>query len=328
MARNLKRILKHKPLADIGFIGYPPIEFGWIASRWLKSRKIPYIIDIKDEWPHIILREVPKRLRPLAKIVLVPYFLMMKYSFNNAAGMTSTTNEFLEWSLSQVNKEKSKFDFALPTTSSNLQFTDIELHEARLFWDSLGISENPSNRIFFVGTINEVYDFKPLLYAAENNRIEIIIAGDGPQRENLLNLAKKLSNVYLPGWITTVQAAVLAERSILAIAPFHQRSDFDMNVTNKFYDAMRLGKPMLTTTDGVAGKLLLENGMGLIYRNKPIDSLNHLLNDLFSNRKKISEMSINAAKIYQDRFNASMVYSNAVQKLEDLKECYESERQS
>ncbi len=49
LAKNLKQILKNeKNTPDVAFVGYPQIETAFVFTKWLKEKKVPVILDIKD----------------------------------------------------------------------------------------------------------------------------------------------------------------------------------------------------------------------------------------------------------------------------------------
>ena len=63
LAWNLKKLLKReRGVPDIAFIGYPPIETAAVMSKWLKKRKIPMMLDVKDLWPSMFVEVFPKIL--------------------------------------------------------------------------------------------------------------------------------------------------------------------------------------------------------------------------------------------------------------------------
>lgn len=318
MALNLRRILKDAETPDVAFLGFPPIETTWIVSRWLKKHRVPYVVDVKDEWPDIILREVPRWLRSVFKVLLFPYFYLTRKAFANADCICSVTEDFLDWSLLAGKRKRNQLDFVLPTTSRDLFFTEKEEKESEIFWDSLGIYDDGKDRAYFVGTINHVYDFEPVIYAAMNSDIQFVIAGNGPQLSKLEEKYSNCRNLIFPGWITASQSLTLSRRSKIALAPFAQRSDFDMNITNKFYDALRLGKPMLTSTKGVAGKMLLSRDAGRVYEVEDSTSLLRQLSELFSNPEILQRISTNARELYESDFDAILVYKRAVNVLEVL----------
>jgi glycosyltransferase involved in cell wall biosynthesis len=322
MGKNLKEMLGNQAKPDVAFIGYPPIETSWVSSKWFKERGVPYILDIKDEWPQIILREFPNPIKPLIKVMLWPYFHMMRVAFYGAAGITSVTSEFLNWCLIYAKRSIGEFDRVAPTTSDDLVFSESEISSAEKYWDDLGVYDDEKKRAYFVGTINHVYNFDPVIYAAKNSEIVFVIAGNGPQREKLLSETNEIPNILIPGWITAAQSFVLAKRSSFALAPFHERSDFDMNVTNKFYDAMRLGIPMITSTSGVAGKLLQKHNMGMVYSLNQVGDLHKTLQGLVSNPLRLTEMGHNARRTYEENFDYKRVYGELVDLLETLKSAH------
>ena len=98
LAYNLrKQLKKEKVVPDVAFVGYPPVEFAYIASAWLKHKGIPFMLDAKDQWPHIFLDPVPKTLRPLARIMFAPYFYLGQMAMRNASSFCSMTQSFLNW---------------------------------------------------------------------------------------------------------------------------------------------------------------------------------------------------------------------------------------
>ena len=84
-------------LPDFVFIGYPPIETAFFLSTWLKLRKIPFCIDVKDQWPHIFLLKTKGLKRKILSFLLSPYFIAAKLSLYQANFLTAITPTFLNW---------------------------------------------------------------------------------------------------------------------------------------------------------------------------------------------------------------------------------------
>ena len=100
LAINLRKILaKNKEKPDIVFIGYPPIEISYVMSKWLTNKKIPYILDVKDQWPDLIVEVFPKQLQYLIKLILYPYYYCVKKTINNSSSITSMSESFINWSI-------------------------------------------------------------------------------------------------------------------------------------------------------------------------------------------------------------------------------------
>jgi glycosyltransferase involved in cell wall biosynthesis len=320
LAFNLKKELKNQTPPDVAFIGYPPIETAWIMTNWLNKRKVPSIVDVKDAWPEIYVQSLGSNLKRIALALLWPYTLMMKSIFRKSLGINSVTEDFLSWSLSKIPRSKSSFDQVTYLTSAEKLFSKDDIAEASSYWDSCGVPNDEIENIFFLGTINNVYDFDQVIYAARNSKFRYIIAGDGPNRDLILSQENLPSNLFLPGWINEIQAYVLASRSKAAIAPIRNRNDFAMNITNKFFDAMRFGVPMVTSIKGIAAKTIDENRVGISYESTKENSLLLAINGLMENKSMQSEFSLNARKLYEMKYSHEKNYQKLVQHLEKISE--------
>jgi glycosyltransferase involved in cell wall biosynthesis len=316
LAFNLKKMLNDASPPDVAFIGYPPIEAAFVMGSWLKNKNVPFILDVKDAWPDILLRAFPTKFYWLGRILLQPYFHMAKQTFRNANGISAPTGEFLDWCMNRCKRTHRSFDLVAPLTSPDKVFLRKDLEEAEEYLDNLGISSDSNLKFTFIGTLNSAFDFKPIIHAAKNSSAEFIIAGDGTQFEKLKFETKEITNIKMLGWISTTIAKVLSSRSSMMLAPFNDYSDFNMSLTNKFYDAMVNGKGMLTSISGSAGKFIEDNKIGLRYSNSEIGSLTELIKDL--SIESIIEYGLNARSIYDSEFSYSKIYGNLSDKLVEL----------
>lgn len=317
LAWNLSKLLRNEKAPDIAFIGYPPIEPAWVLSRWLHKKNVPFILDVKDAWPKLLVDAFPESIRLIARLVFHPYFMMMRTSFYKANAISSISDAFLDWSLKQIGLETRCLDKVTPLVSGRLLHNKSQEEDAAQWWDQRGILGKNKLRLYFVGSITESFDFNPFLEIARQLPIEVVIAGDGPKRAELLALIQNLPNVIAPGWITTDQASVLIKRSDLAIAPVVDREDFGMSIPNKFFDAMQHGKPIITSIKGPAADLLRNHKSGFTYRPDS-DELKKLLQELINNPNIIEETGNNAFELYETKYNPSLIYHQLCIHLEQM----------
>ena len=315
---NLWKLLRTEVPPDVAFIGYPPIETAWVMSAWLRRRKVPSMLDVKDAWPEVLLRAFPLRARFIGRFILLPYFILARNTFKNVRSISAPTQNFLDWCLKKSLRKANNYDIIAPLTSPDQKFSDSEIIKAERWLDDQGIYNDKTLRISFIGTMNSAFDFDPIIDAAKRTNAQFIIAGDGPQSEKVREKTSEIKNVIMPGWITSVQAQVLSKRSSMLIAPFNNFSDFNMSLTNKFYDAMANSRGMLTSISGSAGEFIVENNIGLKYSNSDTNSLVDIISNLTSNDDVIKIMSANARKLYEDKFLYIKVYSSLVISLEVL----------
>lgn len=315
---NVRRALKAERPPDVAFVGYPPIEAAAVMATWLDERGVPFLLDVKDAWPDVLLRGAPARARPLTRAVLSPYFRLMERTFERADGITSTAQPFLEWALAQADRSQNTLDRVVPLTSRATSVDPSELESAERWWDEQGIRDDGRFRVSFVGTLHSSYDFNPLVAAAELSDVEFVICGDGSSANDLRASVSGLSNVHMPGWITMAQAEVLARRSTVALAPIAPHPDFAASVPNKFYDAMSKGLPVLTSLRGAAGDLVESRGIGRVYSPNGAPSLRDVLSELLERPSDVMEMSSRGRQVFTQEFDFEQVYGGLVGHLEAM----------
>lgn len=313
---RLYKEIKKEELPDVAFIGYPPIEPAFAMASLLKKNQIPTLLDTKDAWPDIIIDSFPRRIKPLAKIAFLPYTILMKKTFKDVSGISSISKPFLDWSIGKVDRLQRNSDQVFFLTAPEIAYTPHEISLAKKFWDDRGIFDDGRHRAYFVGSLNKTFDFEPFIAASRQINIEIIVAGDGNLRADLLDRVKELPNFLLPGSISEIQAYVLAERSTLAIAPIIPRYDFEMSVPNKFIDAFKYGKPMFSSITGVTADLLLSNKAGFIYSSG--EELISQLEIMCRDKTLAAEMGSNAKSLYQEIFDYNKTYGAMVDHLEEM----------
>jgi glycosyltransferase involved in cell wall biosynthesis len=322
MAINLLKQLKRQSLPDIAFIGYPPIETAWIMTRWCKKRNIPVLLDVKDAWPEIFIRGLPNIFKFLGKILSRPYTIMMKNTFRSVAGFCSPSELFLDWSLKNSNRGKNFFDIVVPLTTPKPIFSKAEMEEATNWLDLQGIDPNTGPIISFIGSINSAFDFNTIIKAAAGSNFQFVIAGNGPNFNEIKSRTLGLSNFFMPGWLTQCQALILAQQSLLMIAPLRNLADFKMNIPNKFFDYMSYGKPIVTSISGFPGDFVTKNQIGFQYSNDIEGSLDKLLLNLLGQPRLIEEFSSNSKAIFISQFSYDIVYQRLVEHLVSIKNTF------
>ncbi len=318
LAFNLRKMLRNQKPPDVLFVGFPPIESSWILMRWASRMKVPTMLDVKDDWPAIILRLFPKYVRPLGKVALLPYRLMMLQTFKLASAISSISHSFLEMCISRTKRSLQEFDQVAYLTQEERLFGVSEIESASDWLDERGVNDDQRFRISYIGSLTRALDFECLLHAADNPKFNFVIAGDGPILSGLRQKFKAFPNVIFLGWITSTQASVLQKRSTVMWAPYVDSPDFLLSLPNKFFDSMANGKPIVTSLSGVAGKLILDRKIGFTYSNSDVSSLHALLTIIETKKPILYEYGDNARKLFELEFSFEKVYGDLVLSLESL----------
>lgn len=324
LARNLSRLLKKETtLPDVVFIGYPPIETAAVMTRWLSERNVPCVLDVKDQWPTIFLNALPRSLRGIGRIALAPYFYFAQRSMRDATALSAMAQSFLQWALDFAGRPANEFDRVVPLTTPTGQVSAADLEVARQWWDGRGIFADNKPRVCFVGSHSAGFDFSSVLeaarsMAAQENVCEFVVCGDGANSAEWRRQAEGLKNVYFAGWVDRAQIEVLAERSLAALAPYNNSTDFVMSVPNKVIDSLALGLPVLSPLQGEVATLIATYGVGLSYGAGSGNTLAECIDTLSINPGLRDGISANARSLYREKFSFEMVYGGLVRNLEEL----------
>ena len=323
LAWNLHKQLKlEKQLPDAAFVGYPPIEAAYVMSRWLKMRDIPFLLDVKDQWPNILVDIFPKPLKFFARCLLAPYYFLAKKSMRNASGISTHTSGFLEWALKFSNKTRCEGDFIAPLTGPNDNIDSDELSGAVAWWLSQGIVQTSKLRVIFVGSFSRAFDFEAIFSVAQELReqktdCEFILCGDGDRDDELRLKSEEHNNVRIIGWIDRPKIKALSNMSDVSIAPYKSTEDFVISVPNKIIDSLMLGLPILSPLEGEVSFLVNKYNVGYIY-NKDL-SLSECIKRMISKPKLKKVLSDNARNLYKSKFEYNKVYNELVSHLQKLR---------
>lgn len=325
LAFNLKKMLKFEhSQPDIAFIGYPPIETSVVMAKWMNEKKVPFLLDLKDQWPSIFLDKFPKVLKPLGRLILKPYAYLAWKSMKYATGMSAMAESFLEWGLDYAGRDQNLYDKVFPLTSPQNKCSKDALIKASEWWDELGIKHNHDIvRIIFIGSHMAVFDFEPIRSAAATCArghlpVEFVICGDGGSSQEFKNMMKNLPNVHFPGWIDRPKIEVLAERSQATLIPYQNIDCYIRSIPNKVIDSLSLGLPILSPLQGEVAQLINKYKVGISYNANNGRSLIECIKIITNNFDLQKQLSRNARNLYEREFTYKKVYGGLVNHLDYL----------
>jgi len=318
MAWNLNRILKiEKKIPDIAFIGYPPIETAFVISQWLRKRKVPILLDVKDLWPSIFIEPFPSLLKPIARTVFSPYFILAKKIMNNVNGISTMSDGFMNWCLNFSNKSLSQSDRIVRLTTFENSYSAKELDSVIDWWSGIGVLRD-TKKVFFAGTFSKsAFNFDEILSTATAMKeCQFVLCGHGPYLAEIKDKAKNIPNVVFPGWINRLQLEGLAKMSLASLAPYIDIDNFTLNIPNKIVDSLLLSTPILSPLKGEVSTLIESNAIGFVYDNS--GQLTNRIQSLINDSELQKRMSNNAKELYNKEFEFNEVYDGLVVHLENM----------
>lgn len=321
LARNLsKKLDEISEFPDAAFIGYPPIETAYLMSKWLSKNYVPYIVDVKDQWPEIFVNPLPTFLKPLGRLMLWPYFYLGRQTMKRASGISAMASGFLDWAVSFAGRTRNQNDYVVPLTSPIGIVSEERLSSAGKWWEERGVFTGQTFRISFVGSHTSAFDMDPIWIAARRlmeigANVQFVICGNGPYSEEWQKKATGLNNVLFPGWVDQDKISSLYSRSSLGLAPYKNTEDFVMSIPNKVIDVLSAGLPLLSSLNGEVKKLIEDNDVGFFYEQNRA-SLEDIISHLLGDSTRIKLFSENAHNLYKSKFSYEEVYGNLVKHLE------------
>ena len=320
---NLYKQLKlEKKYPDVAFLGYPPIEVAYSMSTWLRKKKIPYLLDVKDKWPHIIVKSFPNFLRPIARILLSPYYFMAKKTMKYAKGISAHVPGFIDWVLNFSKIKNSDNNKFFPLTAPKDEIEDAILNNAIKWWHDKGVFKNDTLKLIFIGSFSRAFDFQKIFSVSEklsSLKCEFIICGNGDRDRELRSKAKKCKNVQIIGWIDRPKIIALSQIADAAIAPYINTDDFIVSIPNKIIDSLMLGLPIFSSLEGEVESLIKNYDVGYSYASE--DQLIKSIEDYF--QKDIffrNQLSENAHSLYLSKFEFNEVYNELCSHLKKIVE--------
>lgn len=337
---GIRRILDHTSLAfnlhiflknnkdfhpDRIFLGYPPIETSLVMVIWGLKKKIPIILDVKDNWPENFVEVFPNIVKSIAKLFLFPYFFSAKYIFRKSYKITSITESFIRWIkiTSEENialyKVKNKY-FVSPLVRKPIKFNDETFNESKKFWLNLNIDVFEQKHFSFIGSLTKSFDFNLIYFAAKyllsrRPEYKFIICGSGDQRDNLEKLFFNLKNIFLVGEIDQYQSKLLISNSIATLAPHVNSSNFNNSIPNKVIESLENKVPFITNNYGEM-KTMINNQLNGVYVPNYTNKSLSILIKLIEDKKFLKELKENAYKSYEHLYNFEKVFENIIKNLD------------
>ncbi len=173
------------------------------------------------------------------------------------------------------------------------------------------ISTIQEDYYLFFGRLSEEKGVDILIKAAAKNKeCKLKIIGDGPEKNRLIKLAKKLKadNVDFCGPLWGNDLKEILSKSRFVVVPSLWHENFPYVILQSF----ALGKPVIGSSVGGIPELIQENYNGYLYENDDIIDLASKIKFLWENNSIAVKMGSNA-KIFSDKnFNDENFYKNLI----------------
>lgn len=297
LGKKFRKVSGTKEKPDVIFCSMPTIQVAQEVVRYGKKNHIPVIIDIRDLWPDIFVRALPKVFHPFSKVLLYPLQRKIRYICKEASGLTSVTPAGLEWGLKKAGRVQTEKDDVFYIGVKNNRYSEEEWHQAQKAWAGLGVTKETVNFCFFGSFSKLTKDLCTVFAAAETKELlnldyRIIVCGKGDLEKELKQAAGKNENILFPGWMNELQMDALMGISNAGLYIASNTFDFKDAMGNRLAQYLSRGLPVITNLEGSSRKYLLRNGVGYYYREGDVSGCKRALLDAAGNPPDIREKAI------------------------------------
>jgi glycosyltransferase involved in cell wall biosynthesis len=316
IALAFRRLAAERAVPDLVLCSFPTIELSAEAVDYGAKRSVPVLLDIRDLWPDEIEARVPRMFAPLLRLAFSTMYRQTRHALSNATGFLAISEKYLAWALERAGRKRmardSVFTHAYPTPPQPT--SDQEVTSTLL---QLGI--DPSKRLAcFIGTFVGSIDLTTVVSAArllaDRSDLQFVLAGSGENEASLRALAQGADNIVFTGWVNQQQLSALASRGWVGLGAYKKGAL--MSLTNKIFEYMAYGLPVLLSLPGEARQLIEQAGCGRYYEPGSAESLQQAIRQLLDAPALRDEMAKNAARTFQEQYSSETVYPNLVRHVE------------
>lgn len=321
LGRSFERMAYHEPEPDLVLAAWPIPELAEKAVAYGRALNIPVIADIQDQWPEVYLGAFPPPIRKPVRWALAYEFRRARRVFRSATAIIAVSETYLKWALDYAGRSKGEMDKVYPLGYSILEVNKPIETQARHLQAKYGIRPNGMVATF-IGMFGSSYDLETLIKAARVledkgiSNVQIILVGDGDKGPRLRRMANGLQNVIFTGWVDQREMLALMGISSVGLAAYTNHAL--QSLPNKPFEYMAAGLPILSSLRGELEALIRDEQIGLQYQAGRADLLAEKMLWFAANPDSRHEMGRRGCKLFEQRFDAEVIYPQLIQQIEQF----------
>lgn len=294
--------LKEQP--DVIVATSPQFFTTWSAWALSKLKKVPWVFELRDLWPESI-----KAVGMMGDSFV--YKLLEKIEmglYRDAALIVPNTNSF----------RQNLIDRGIDANKIKViqNGSDIDMFK-RLSGSGNTRSELSLNNKFIVGYLGThglAHGLDFILECAAkvtNQDIHFLFIGDGAEKNNLLQLKKKLklNNVTFLNSVSIEEVPGILRTMDVSLVPLRRSDTFKTVIPSKIFEAGICGVPVLLGVDGEARQIIEEYETGLFFEPENAEDFINKLNSLCLDKNLYEKCSDNGRK-FAMKFDRNVMANN------------------
>jgi colanic acid biosynthesis glycosyl transferase WcaI len=257
---------------DVVLVTSPPLPPSLAAVAAVRARRLPLVLDVRDVWGIAVQAvDVGLKARLLRAIDRAERWL-----FAGADRVTAATRAFCAYIDGAVGRPISTY---LPNGAAD---------------ELLALPDRPRPDdgplvVGYAGNFGLLHGLPAVIEAADRLRgedVRFVLVGDGPLGEELRRERERrgLHALELRSSVAPEQVGEVLMGCDVLLSPLGPHAALDAVIPSKTYDAMAVGRPVITSARGEAAALVRDNACGIVVAPEDPDALAEAIRALARDR--------------------------------------------
>ena len=321
IGREFKRLAPTLQKPDLILCSLPTLELPDEAVNFGRDFGVPVLLDIRDRWPDELASALPGPLPHLAQLLLFPMFAQARRALAGATGIIAISRSYLDWGLKLAGRRQHGSDAIFTHGYPRSAAAPLPRDEIEVRLRKIGV--DPTKRlIWFIGTFVGSIDLSTVISAARllqdqgHGDTQFVLSGEGQDAARYRSEAEGLHNLVFTGWIDKREIEALSQSAWAGLAAYKKGAL--MSLTNKVFEYLSAGTPLLISLTGEAESIVTDNACGLVYQAGEPASLAEGVLRITTDLALHDAMSSNARELFEREYDAANVYAKMIEFIEGV----------
>lgn len=296
---------------EIVYATSTPLTIGIPAIFCKIIKHIPFIFEVRDEWPRI-----PDEMGILKNKILIAFLYWLEKSiYHYASGIVALSPGMKRNILKYTNTDT---PIIVAPNSADLTLFNPAINPQALHFRQKLDLEGKFVLIHF-GTISHANGLNFIIDVSKNFKeypdIHFLIIGDGSERKDLMNRIRNenISNVKIILPVSKMNLPYYVALADVALVLFNNYPILENNSANKFFDSLSAGKPILLNYSGWQREIIEKYQAGLGTNLWDMDQFEINIHRLYNDPVLCEKMGINARMLAEKEFDRDKISLNILQ---------------
>ncbi len=300
---------------DVIYATSTPLTVGIPAMfiKWL--RKVPFVFEVRDQWP-----EIPIKLGIIKNSFLIKTLLWLEKTIYKSCSSIVSLSQGQADGIKEVLTDEKPIT-VIPNSC------DVDVFRPEIDGSGIRQKRGWGDKLVLIhtGAMGKVNGLQFVIEAADklkdHSDIIFVLIGDGNQKSSLENEVKKrgLANVEILSSVPKRELPEYYAAADTGLVIIGNYPIIEHNSANKFFDSLSAGRPVLINYSGWQRKILEENEAGFGCDLYNLEKFVEKVLYLNSHRQQVKQMGRNARRVAIEKFNRDKLAKQALEIISELK---------